>query len=68
MYIGGVGGGGGGSGRSCCCLPTVLALFFDVSPADFIFMKFKYIVFVSQWDFQCIFLYTSNFHAITGVA
>jgi hypothetical protein len=33
----------------------VLALFLDVSLADFIFMKFKYIVFLSQWDFQCIF-------------
>jgi hypothetical protein len=25
--------------------PTVIALFLDVSPADFIFMKFKYIIF-----------------------
>jgi hypothetical protein len=26
--------------------PIVLALFLDVSPADFIFMKFKYIIFL----------------------
>jgi hypothetical protein len=41
--------------------PIVLALFLDVSPADFIFMKFKYIIFLSS-EISNVYFYTPKIY------